>query len=136
MNERCWTLLGSRDASSGTWRIELHHIVLGDQTRVEADWSWTLAREEADGDVMGFYHTHPQGIGTQPSKRDIRTMQAWCSALGKPLLCLIAEDPGARIPTGYVFESDEHRGLSVGAPTQGEGGVYIFEELQPETEET
>ena len=134
MNERCWTLLGSRDSGSGTWRIGFHHVVLGEPARVEADWSWTLTREETQGDVMGFYHTHPPGFGAQPSQRDIRTMQAWCSALGKPLLCLIAEDREPRIPKGYVFESDEHQGQPVDSLTPGESGIYIVKESQRGTE--
>jgi proteasome lid subunit RPN8/RPN11 len=134
MNERCWTLLGSRDSGSRTWRIGIHHVVLGEPARVEADWAWTLTREESHGDVMGFYHTHPPGFGAQPSQRDIRTMQAWCSALGKSLLCLIAEEPGPGIPTTYVFENDEHRGRSVGAPAQEEAGIYIVKESLRATE--
>ena len=134
MNERCWTLLGSRDTGSGTWRVKLRHVVEGEHAKVEADWSWTLTREETEGDVMGFYHTHPDGVGAQPSQRDIRTMQAWCSALGKPLLCLIAEDREPRIPKGYVFESDEHQGQSVDSLTPGEADAFVIGESQRATE--
>ena len=134
MNERCWTLLGSRDSGSGTWRIGLHHVVLGEQAKVEADWSWTLAREETQGDVMGFYHTHPDGFGVHPSQRDIRTMQAWCRALGKPLLCLIAEDGKPKNPMGYVFENDEHQGQPVDSLTPGEASNFIVEESRGTTE--
>jgi proteasome lid subunit RPN8/RPN11 len=134
MNERCWTLLGSRDTGSETWRVRLHHVVEGEHTKVEADWSWTLTREETEGDVMGFYHTHPDGVGAQPSQRDIRTMQAWCSALGKPLLCLIAEDREPRIPTGYVFESDERGGQSVDSLIAEETDIYVVREWKRETE--
>lgn len=128
MNERCWTLLGSRDAGSGTWHVRLQHVVLGERAQVEADWSWTLTREETQGDVMGFYHTHPDGVGTQPSQRDIRTMQVWCSALGKPLLCLIAEDRQAGIPKGYVFEHDEHGGRAVDSLNSEEDGTCVVRE--------
>jgi proteasome lid subunit RPN8/RPN11 len=134
MNERCWTLLGSRDPSSGTWQVKLHHIIVGEHSKVEADWSWTLTREETQGDVMGFFHTHPNGFGVQPSLRDIRTMQAWCSALGKPLLCLIAEDREPRIPMGYVFASDEHEGQPVDSITPGEADFFVIREPLPETE--
>jgi proteasome lid subunit RPN8/RPN11 len=48
-----------------------------------------MNREEKHGDVVGFLHTHPDGPAA-PSKRDLRTMRAWWSAFGKPLLYLIA----------------------------------------------
>jgi proteasome lid subunit RPN8/RPN11 len=97
---------------------------------VDADWSWTLSREEKEGDVMGFYHTHPDGFGAQPSRRDIRTMQAWCSALGKPLLCLIAEESKPGIPKGYVFTSDEHPGQPVESISEKKTGVYLVRESE------
>ena len=136
MNERCWTLLGSREAGSGSWRVRLHHLVVGGQTRVEADWSWALIREENQGDVVGFYHTHPDGFGAQPSRRDVRTMQAWCSALGKPLLCLIAEESEPGLPEGYVFSSDEHPGQPVASVSQQQTGIYLVRESKetPEAE--
>jgi hypothetical protein len=77
------------------------------------DGVWALSREESDGDVMGFFHTHPAGARCGPSHRDIRTMRAWCSALGRPLLCLIAEEPEIRTPAAYVFCSDEDNGTPV-----------------------
>ena len=103
-------------------------MVIGDQTRVEADWSWTLAREEMHGDVMGFYHTHPDGGSLAPSQRDIRTMQAWCSALGKPLLCLIAEHQKPAMPKGYVFKTDEHRGEPVDSITREAAVTFVVKE--------
>jgi proteasome lid subunit RPN8/RPN11 len=59
------------------------------QRRVDA--AGVLAREESKGDVVGFYHTHPAGP-PEPSQRDVRTMRAWVSSFGKPLLCLIESD--------------------------------------------
>jgi proteasome lid subunit RPN8/RPN11 len=58
-----------------------------------------LRREEQRQDVAGFYHTHPDGPAV-PSRRDVRTMRAWCSSFGKPLLCVIASPAGVR---GYRF---------------------------------
>jgi proteasome lid subunit RPN8/RPN11 len=69
-----------------------------------------LTREEEQGDVVGFWHTHPAGSGTTPSRRDIRTMQAWCSALGKPLLCLISEEGRENEAAVYLFDNDESEG--------------------------
>ena len=62
---------------------------------------------------MGFLHTHPAGAGCRPSHRDVRTMRAWCSALGRPLLCLITEEPDIRAPAAYMFRSDEDNGTPV-----------------------
>jgi hypothetical protein len=61
----------------------------GEAASVVADGAWTLRREESCGDVVGFMHTHPMG-GLSPSSRDVRTMRAWCDALGKSLICVIA----------------------------------------------
>jgi hypothetical protein len=79
---------------------------VGDPGSVAFDWSWVLAREEGRGDILGFFHTHPVGA-TLPSQRDVRTLRAWVSCLGKPLLCLIA---GGDALDGYLFVHDEHEG--------------------------
>ena len=104
--ERCWVLVGEQ-LQDGTWRMRRRQRVEGDPASVEAQWEWALQREETHGDVLGFFHTHPTGYGTAPSQRDIRTMQAWCSAFGKPLLCLIAQ--GSQV-SGYLFADDESLG--------------------------
>jgi proteasome lid subunit RPN8/RPN11 len=79
---------------------------MGDPGSVAFDWSWVLAREEGRGDILGFFHTHPAGV-TLPSQRDVRTLRAWVSCLGKPLLCLIASGDGLG---GYLFAHDEDEG--------------------------
>src|SRR4051812_45651545 len=91
--EECWTLLGERRGR--VWRMRRTRYRAAAPASVEADAAWTLAREERVGDVVGFLHTHPMG-GVRPSRRDVRTMRAWCDCLGKPLLCLI------RTPTAVV----------------------------------
>jgi proteasome lid subunit RPN8/RPN11 len=121
-------LLGSRDNGRGSWSAKPQRFVEGEKSEVNADWSWTMAREEEVGDVMGFYHTHPKDSGTRPSSRDIRTMRAWCSALGKPLLCLIAEEPDVGLPSGHVFKDDEHRGSPVDSIDIDEEGVFTIME--------
>jgi proteasome lid subunit RPN8/RPN11 len=65
-----------------------------------------LGREESNGDVVGFYHTHPGGPPT-PSQRDLKTMRAWAGSFGKPLLCLI-ESEGEL--AAYRFDDDESDG--------------------------
>jgi hypothetical protein len=73
---------------------------------VRFDGAWALKREEKYGDLVGFLHTHPDGPAS-PSTRDVRTMRTWCSAFGKPLLCLISSPEGLR---GYRFDNDESAG--------------------------
>jgi proteasome lid subunit RPN8/RPN11 len=110
MNEQCWALTGSYDEEYKIWRVRLRQQISGRPSGVEADWHWALDQEEKIGNLVGFAHTHPVGSGTNPSARDIRTMQAWCSALGKPLLCLIAEGEGLNEPAAYVFDDDQSDG--------------------------
>lgn len=91
--------------------MNLCRHISGDPASVEADWRWTLSREEESGDIVGFTHTHPAGASTLPSDRDVRTMRVWCSALGKPLLCLIGGGDELDVPAGYVFDDDESDGI-------------------------
>ena len=95
----------------------------GERTNVHFDGAWVLGREEKHRDVVGFLHSHPEGPAT-PSRRDVRTMRAWCSAFGKPLLCLIA---GLGRIHGYCFEDDESDGkpLSLIEMFALRGGVVI-----------
>jgi proteasome lid subunit RPN8/RPN11 len=98
--EQCWTLLGQRRGRIWFCRRVRHSR--GDRASVEFDGGWVLQREEEHGDIVGFLHTHPDGPAS-PSGRDVRTMRAWCSAFGKPLLCLIASPDGVR---GYRFDAE------------------------------
>jgi proteasome lid subunit RPN8/RPN11 len=75
----------------------------GQRTSVEFDGAWVLRREETHGDVVGFWHTHPDGPAS-PSVRDVRTMRAWCGAFGKALLCLISTPQRV---LGYRFTDDQ-----------------------------
>ena len=115
MNEESWILLGGFDEDGQFWRVHLHRHIDGQPASVEADWEWALDQEETLANVAGFAHTHPPGMGTDPSARDIRTMQAWCSALGKPLLCIIwtGDEPGSA--AAYVFQDDESAGVQTNA---------------------
>ncbi len=110
MTEQCWILTGEYDEEEAIWTVNLCRHISGDPASVEADWEWTIAREEESGDIVGFAHTHPAGASTSPSGRDVRTMRVWCSALGKPLLCLIGEGDELGVPAGYIFEDDESDG--------------------------
>jgi proteasome lid subunit RPN8/RPN11 len=70
--------------------------VEGGAAHVEFDGAWALAREEARGDVAGFFHTHPPGV-TSMSGRDRRTMQAWAIAFGRPLLAAVRSGEALRV---------------------------------------
>jgi proteasome lid subunit RPN8/RPN11 len=72
---------------------------------VRFDGPDVLHREEGRHDVLGFFHTHPSGP-PRPSDRDVRTMRAWCSAFGKPLLCVIAS-PGGLAGFGFVDDASD-----------------------------
>ncbi len=112
--EEAYILTGVRRGQ--IWLMRCQHAAQGAPASVEADWHWTLRREERCGDVLGFYHTHPPAAGAAPSARDARTMRAWCGAFGKPMLCVIAcgalvqatlfahdEDAGHPLPIAEVF---------------------------------
>lgn len=102
--EESAVLVGSRQGQ--TWYGVLRRWRKGQPASVDFDWDWVLEREEDHGDVLGFFHTHPAGL-TQPSSRDVRTMCAWVSSFGKPMICVIAS--GQAI-AAYLFTSDEDDG--------------------------
>jgi hypothetical protein len=91
--EVCCVLLGQYRA--GIWHAKLSWRRLGTHSSVMFDGERVLEREERNGDVVGFFHTHPDGF-TGPSERDVRTMRAWCFCFGKPLLCVISTREGPR----------------------------------------
>ena len=105
--EQCWTLVGQRRGR--IWYGRRVRPTRGERTSVHFDGSWVLGREETHGDVLGFFHTHPDGPPS-PSTRDVRTMRAWCSAFGKPLVCLITSPEGLH---GYRFDHDESHGVEL-----------------------
>ncbi len=107
VNEASAVLIGHQ--SNLGWLGQLTKQQPGDPASVEFDWAWVLEREEKEGDVIGFYHTHPGGLAS-PSPRDVRTMRAWVSCFGKPLLCLV--EGGSEL-SAYLFETDEDDGQSV-----------------------
>ena len=107
VNEESAVLVGYR--RGGLWYGRLRQPKVGTPSAVEVEWDWVLGREERYGDVVGFFHTHPPGAPA-PSARDVRTMRAWVSCFGKPLLCAI-ESGG--VLSAYVFCSDRDEGALV-----------------------
>jgi hypothetical protein len=128
--EQCWVLVGRR--TEGRWSVRLCRPTEGARTWVEADWAWALQREETEGDVAGFLHSHPPGAGAEPSTRDLRTMRAWCLALGKPLLCLVEHE--GRLE-GRVHADDEDEGRPLGGIQLVAPGQLEIAELTRETED-
>jgi hypothetical protein len=94
---------------------------VGEVCRVCFDGDRVLRREERRGDVVGFFHTHP-GMAAVPSVRDLRTMRAWCTCFGKPLLCVIAGRDGLR---GYWFDDDTSLGVELKLVVRFPGGVIV-----------
>ena len=117
--EECWTLVGRRRGL--VWLATRLDYAAGGPASVEFDAAAALRREERRGDVVGFLHTHPVGP-LRPSRRDVRTMRAWCSAFGKPLLCLIARGERA---AGFLFDDDESEGEPLEAAEFFPGGVVV-----------
>src|SRR5688572_410760 len=120
--EECWTLVGHRRGR--IWHARRQRPTVGWPSAVAFDAAWALAREERRGDVVGFVHTHPSGF-LRPSRRDVRTMRAWCGAFGKPLLCVILAGPHA---AGYRFDDEddaENEGDAVAAVELFPRGVLI-----------
>jgi hypothetical protein len=89
--------------------------------QVEFDGPAVLAREERRHDVIGFLHTHPR-FAASPSRRDVVTMQAWVSAFGKPLLCLIRGADGLK---GYRFDDFESPGAPLLAVEEFPRGIIV-----------
>jgi proteasome lid subunit RPN8/RPN11 len=117
--EQYGTLVGVR--RSRIWYGRLIHHRSGAATSVRFDGSGVLRREEVRQDVLGFFHTHPSGL-PRPSDRDVRTMRAWCSSFGKPLLCVIASPEGV---AGFRFDDDSSDGVPLGLVEVFPHGVVI-----------
>ncbi len=107
VHEISYVLIGQRRGR--IWIGRLRRRQTGQPASVEFDWSWVLEREDRHRDVLGFYHTHPAGTAV-PSARDVRTMRAWVSCLGKPLLCVIETDDAL---AAHLFATDEDSGQAL-----------------------
>ncbi len=117
--ELCWYLVGERRGR--VWHARRCGRAVGEPASVEFDGGRVLRREERQRDVIGFLHTHP-GMPAIPSGRDLRTMGAWCSCFGKPLLCVIAGADGIR---GYRFDNDSEDRIELSAVELFSGGVLV-----------
>ena len=118
--ERCWALVGQRRGP--IWYARRVRSARGLPLSVAFDGPWVLRREERRHDVLGFLHTHPSGP-PRPSRRDVRTMRAWCSAFGKPLLCVIA-CPSDRL-AAYRFDNNHPEGVELAIVQAFPRGILI-----------
>ncbi len=117
--EQCWTLVGHQRGSF--WYARRRRPTKGSPHEVSCDAAWTLEREEEHQDAVGFFHTHPPGA-VSLSDRDVRTMQGWVSAFGKPLLCFI-ECEGRLM--AYRFDSDDSLGKQLVSSERFPRGIIV-----------
>jgi proteasome lid subunit RPN8/RPN11 len=117
--EQSWVLIGQHRGR--VWHAKKIARAIGAPASVDFDGPGVLAREEARGDVVGFLHTHPT-FAARPSERDVKTMRAWVSAFGKPLICLIDGTDGLH---GYRFDDDESGGIRLETVEVFARGVVI-----------
>lgn len=93
--EECWFIRGFKVGSYYFGKLEWHSK--GSAASVDFDWEDAMR-----GNVLGFYHTHPGGFST-PSTRDDRTMTAWVTAEGRPLLCGIFTGRSEKSQRCYLY---------------------------------
>ena len=120
-NEECWVLVGQ-------WKgpfclARKRRPTEGAPTRVEFDHHWVVERDTTFGDIVGFLHTHPSGL-LEPSRRDVDTMRAWTSCLGKPLACLIECDSEI---AAFSFVDDQCNGQRIEAMQFFDDLVAMFD---------
>ncbi|MBX9668702.1 MAG: Mov34/MPN/PAD-1 family protein [Candidatus Obscuribacterales bacterium] len=96
-----YILLGEK--INGIWHAKMTWRRTGSPVSVDFDWQKVMDREETRGDVVGFFHTHPKGLNS-PSARDKKTMNAWSTCFGKPLLCLIDDGHGTY---GWIYNAQD-----------------------------
>jgi proteasome lid subunit RPN8/RPN11 len=106
-NEISLTLLGCR--MGRFWIARGHWGTEGVSARVEINPVKVLEREEKKGDIIGFWHTHPN-MSASPSYRDYLTMRGWWISFGKPLVCCIHGNDGLKAHWFFDDESDHVSG--------------------------
>lgn len=80
-SEECWFIHGIKIGGFYFGRLKYHSI--GSWGAVDFDWEKALKSKT----LIGWYHSHPSGIGASPSTKDHRTMRSWVRSIDKPLIC-------------------------------------------------
>lgn len=80
----------------------------GSPAQVAFNYQRIYERDITKGDVIGFYHTHPNTMAC-PSVTDYATMGAWTVCFGRPLLCMIEGVDGLK---AHWFIDDEKKHLT------------------------
>ncbi|MBI4863038.1 MAG: Mov34/MPN/PAD-1 family protein [Candidatus Riflebacteria bacterium] len=91
-----WVLVGFQDDDLVVARRVMQ--ASGAATSVRLDSARILSREEKQGDVVGFWHTHPAGL-IRESGQDRETLGAFCRSFGKSLVSIVETDGSA---SGWV----------------------------------
>lgn len=130
------TLVGARGSRYAAG--QMGHYQDGEPSSVEFNWKHVMEREEKYGDVVGFYHTHPEGHSDY-SARDYETMTQWVDCFGKTLVCAIQNGREIRAwefaPKGivnelsdfelkgliFIWEVDKYVELETRTAIQGQG---------------
>jgi len=104
-SERSWALV--RLFSCGLFDICIaKYPTIGEPHEVRLAWDKVLDREETKGDIVGFYHTHPNSSGNFYSEKDRVTMTDWCSCFGKLLYCVIKSKTATKT---FHFNKEGHQ---------------------------
>lgn len=119
-NEKCWLITGKifRRFFYG----KMLYMSEGYPTQVKFDGDYVLKLEENQGNIIGFYHTHPKMMAT-PSSTDHETMHSWVSCFGKPLLCLIEGSNGIKT---YLYQDDESLPILIKKCVKINNKIYGF----------
>ena len=88
------------------WARSLGDNAEGSPGQVAFNYQRAYDRDLSHGDVIGFYHTHPNTIA-HPSQTDYRTMGAWTVCFGRPLVCLIEGVDGLKCHW-FIDDETEH----------------------------
>jgi hypothetical protein len=83
----------------GVWYCRRRGRYLG-KKGPDCRWNDVRERETKAGDVLGFFHYHPETDLDRPSEWDLTQISKWNSEFNKDILCVLANDIGMR---GFIF---------------------------------
>lgn len=118
-NEVSWLMFG--EVGQEFWHASLHDRRVGLPGTVTINAKVVLGIEDSPTlNLIGFAHTHPHWPAV-PSATDERTMKAWVTCLGRPLICAIRGTDGWRV---WWFLDDE------GVPVEGDCEFFTLFEAE------